>query len=33
MNIIFNEEAKAALKNLINSSQNRVIRLKVLAFG
>lgn len=33
MNIIFNEEAKAALKELINSSQNRVIRLKVLAFG
>jgi hypothetical protein len=33
MNIIFNEEARTALKDLINSSQNKVIRLKVLAFG
>lgn len=33
MNVIFSEETRAALKDLINSSQNKVIRLKVLAFG
>lgn len=33
MNIKFDERAKAALLNLLNSSENKAIRLKVLAFG
>jgi len=33
MNIKFNEKAKLALKELMDSKVNVVIRLKVLAFG
>ena len=33
MNIKFNEKAQAALKELIDSKEKGVIRLKVLAFG
>lgn len=33
MNIIFNEKAKIALKELMASKESGVIRLKVLAFG
>ena len=33
MNIKFNEKAQIALKELMNSKKNWVIRLKVLAFG
>ena len=33
MNIKFNEKAKLALKELMDSKENGVIRLKVLAFG
>jgi len=33
MNIKFNEKAKLALKELVSSKENGVIRLKVLAFG
>ena len=33
MELKFNEEAKKALKELANSKENGVIRLKVLAFG
>ena len=33
MNIKFNEKAQAALKELMDSKEKGVIRLKVLAFG
>jgi len=33
MNIKFNEKAQIALKEIMDSKANGVIRLKVLAFG